>query len=193
MILGDTNVWKSNLIRIAIGKSFENSPPITQNHYYIDSIIINNKRYSYSIWDTDGYEKYRPLTKLFIKDSQIVLVVFSMTSKHSFEDIDYWYKTTKEILGEDGYIIALVGNKSNLFECEEYLSDEEIDKKAKELNIKYKITSAKEDSVGFKIFFEQLLKEFINKNNKDNSDEIKAPIKLEKEKVNRKSKNKCKN
>ena len=116
-----------------------------------------------------------------------------MISKHSFEDIDYWYKTTKEILGEDGYIIALAGNKSDLFECHEFLSYEEIDKKAKELNIKYKITSAKEDSVGFKIFFEQLIKEFINKNNKDNSDEIKAPIKLEKEKVNRKSKNKCKN
>ena len=54
-----------------------------------------------------------------------------MTNKHSFEEIDYWYKTTKEILGEDGYIIALVGNKSDLFDCEEYLSDEEIDKKQK--------------------------------------------------------------
>ena len=60
------------------------------------------------------------------------------------------------------------------------VSDEEIEEKAKELNIKYKITSAKTESVGFKIFFEQLLKEFILKNNKDNSDEIKAPIKLEK-------------
>ena len=193
LLLGGTNVGKSNLIRIATGRQFENEPLFIPNQHYDDSIIINNKRYSYNVWDTEGGENFRSLTKIFFNGSQIVLIVFSMTSKHSFEDIDYWYKTTKEILGEDGYIIALVGNKSNLFECEEYLSDEEIDKKAKELNIKYKITSAKEDSVGFKIFFEQLLKEFINKNNKDNSDEIKAPIKLEKEKVNRKSKNKCKN
>ena len=194
LLLGGTNVGKSNLIRIATGRPFENEPLFIPNQYYDDSIIINNKRYSYNVWDTEGGENFRSLTKIFFNGSQIVLIVFSMTSKHSFEEIDYWYKTTKEILGEDGYIIALVGNKSDLFESHE-LSYEEIDKKAKELNIKYKITSAKEDSVGFKLFFAQLLEELINKKNKDNSGEIKTSIKLEneKEKFNGKSKNKCKN
>ena len=109
LLLGGTNVGKSNLIRIATGKQFENEPLFIPNQHYDDSIIINNKRYSYNVWDTEGGENFRSLTKIFFNGSQIVLIVFSMTSKHSFEEIDYWYKTTKEILGEDGYIIASVG------------------------------------------------------------------------------------
>ena len=65
------------------------------------------------------------------------MIVFSKISKHSFQEIDYWYKATKEILGEDGYIIALVGNKSDLFEMQE-VSDEEIEEKAKELILNIK-------------------------------------------------------
>ena len=117
-----------------------------------------------------------------------------MNNKNSFEQVDYWYNYTKEILGEDGYIIALVGNKSDLFESEEFLSNEVVEKKAKELNVKYKITSALKDAEGFKKFLDELLKEYINKYHPE---EYKGPktIKIEKEKKNdnRKSKNKCKN
>ena len=190
LLLGGTNVGKSNLIRIATGRPFENEPLFIPNQYYDDSIIINNKRYSYNVWDTEGGENFRSLTKIFFNGSQIVLIVFSMTSKHSFEEIDYWYKTTKEILGEDGYIIALVGNKSDLFESHE-LSYEEIDKKANELNIKYKIISAKTDGEGFKKFLNELLEEYINKYL---SKEIKASTyKIEANKKNIKNKNKCNN
>ena len=66
--------------------------------------------------------------KKIIKDSKIVLIIFSKINKSSFEKVDYWYNYIKQILGKDQYIIALVGNKNNLFEDMEII-EEEIEKK----------------------------------------------------------------
>ena len=64
-------------------------------------------------------------------------------------------------------------------------------KKANELNIKYKIISAKTDGEGFKKFLNELLEEYINKYL---SKEIKASTyKIEANKKNIKNKNKCNN
>ena len=66
--------------------------------------------------------------KKIIKDSKIVLIIFSKINKSSFEKVDYWYNYIKQILGKDQYIIALVGNKNDLFEDME-ITEEEIEKK----------------------------------------------------------------
>lgn len=107
--------------------------------YQEQKIIINNKNYIYYIWETPGAQlrivsKYKKI----IKDSKIVLIIFSKINKSSFEKVDYWYNYIKQILGKDQYIIALVGNKNDLFEDME-ITEEEMEKKAGELNIKLKM------------------------------------------------------
>jgi len=97
--------------------------------YQEQKIIINNKNYIYYIWETPGAQlrivsKYKKI----IKDSKIVLIIFSKINKSSFEKVDYWYNYIKQILGKDQYIIALVGNKNDLFENME-ITEEEIEKK----------------------------------------------------------------
>ena len=108
-----------------------------------------------------GQEQYRSLNRLFINKCQIILFIFEINKKKSFNEVDFWYNLVKEVLGENGYIIALVGNKADLYNQQE-VSDEEIEKKANELNAKFTITSAKEND-GFKKFFDDLLKDYINK------------------------------
>ena len=75
-------------------------------------------------WSTSNCFKYKKI----IKDSKIVLIIFSKINKSSFEKVDYWYNYIKQILGKDQYIIALVGNKNDLFEDME-ITEEEIEKK----------------------------------------------------------------
>ena len=163
ILLGETGVGKTNLIRVATGEDFNpNSASTVTNTYSEGSTIINEKTYKYNLWDTAGQEKYRSMNKLFVKNSKIIFIVFSIASRKSFEQIDFWYKYIKDTLGEGKYIVALIGNKSDLYEEEEVLNNE-VKNKANELNIKFKITSAKTDAKGFIQFLNEILKEYINK------------------------------
>ena len=172
ILLGDSGVGKTNLIQVALGNPFQKESESTLTSVYSESeIIIQNKRYLYTLWDTAGQEAYRALNKMFIKDSKIIILVFAINNRKSFGGIDYWINCVKENLEENKYIMALVANKSDLYE-EQEIPDEEIMKKGKELNIKVKITSAAEDSVGFKMFLEELIK-----------DAVKSGIQLEKRKT----------
>ena len=161
ILLGESGVGKTNLIQVALDQPFQKEKISTLiSSYYESEIIIQNKKYIYTLWDTAGQEVYRSLNKTFIKDSKIVILVFAINNRKSFEEIDYWINSVKESLEENKYIMALVANKSDLIE-EQEVPDEEIMKKGEELNIKVKITSAAEDSVGFKMFLEELLKDLV--------------------------------
>ena len=162
VLIGESGVGKTNLIRVAIGESFESHTESTLSSSFFESeIIYKNKKYNYSLWDTAGQEVYRSLNKIFIMDSKIVIVVFAINNKKSYEQVDFWINYAKEILTEGNYIMALVGNKSDLYEAQQ-ISDEEMIKKAEDNKIKFKLTSAREDPVGFTEFLEALLKDFIN-------------------------------
>ena len=166
ILLGESGVGKTNLIRVSIGKEFETESNSTLSSSYCEAQIkVDNNYYLYYLWDTAGQEKYRSLNQLFIKDSKIILIVFAINNRESFEQVGFWYEYAKELLGEGDYMIALVGNKSDLYEEENVVKDDEIEKKANELGLKYKVTSAASDSAGFKEFLNGLLKEYINKYN----------------------------
>ena len=161
ILLGESGVGKTNLIQVALGNPFQKETDSTLISSYLESeIIIQNKKYMYALWDTAGQEVYRALNKMFIKDSKIIILVFAINNRKSFEEINFWINCVKDNLEENKYIMALVANKSDLIE-EQEVPDEEIMKKGEELNIKVKITSAAEDSVGFKMFLEELLKDFV--------------------------------
>ena len=129
--------------------------------YGENNIVVNGVKYSYKLWDTAGQEKFRSLNKLFIKDSKIIIIVFAINDYKSFTQIDFWLNYAKEILGNSGYILGLVGNKSDLYDSQE-IEDKTINEKVKELGIKYKLTSAAMNSE-FKIFLNELLTDYIKK------------------------------
>ena len=161
VLVGESGVGKTNLIRVINDEPFEKSANSTiSSSYYEKEIIINNKRYCYSLWDTVGQEVYRSLNQMYLKDAKIVLVVFALNNKISYQETNFWINSTKEALEEGKYIMALIGNKSDLFN-EQEVTDEEVKKKADELKIDFKLTSAAEDAVGFRQFLEELIKKFI--------------------------------
>ena len=161
VLVGESGVGKTNLIRVVNGESFQEEIQSTiSSSYYEKDIIINNKQYTYTLWDTAGQEIYRSITKSFIQNSKIVFIVFAINDKKSFKEVDYWINSIKEELKEGKYIMALVGNKSDLFD-EQEVPDDDVKKKADELKIDFKLTSAAEDAVGFKQFLEDLIRKYI--------------------------------
>ena len=60
------------------------------------------KKIQFQIWDTAGQEKYRGLTKIFYKDAKIVILVYDITKKQSFDEIKkYWYNQIKDNSSEE--------------------------------------------------------------------------------------------
>ena len=162
VLVGESGVGKTNLISVAMGIKYnENSGSTMASSFYENEVEYNNKKYLYCLWDTAGQERFRALNKLFMKNAKIVMIVFSIDNENSFKEVDFWVNYTKEILGNDQYIMALIANKSDLYE-KQAISDELIDEKAKKLKIKYKVTSARTDSAGFKLFLKELLEDYIN-------------------------------
>ncbi len=152
VLLGEAGVGKTNLIRVAMGKSFETNINSTlASSFYEAQINVNDKIYQYYLWDTAGQEVYRCVNKIFIKDSKVVIIVFAINNRESFNNVDFWINYVKEILANDSYIMAVVGNKIDLYD-DQQIGDEEIENKFKGLDLKYKITSAASDAQGFKKF-----------------------------------------
>ena len=174
IILGDTGVGKTSIINRYIENKFTDNIPSTVGSNYIGkNLKRGDKQYVLNIWDTTGQEKYRSVTKLFVQDSKIVVLVYSINSKESFNVLDIWYKQVLDICGEN-IILAIVGNKTDLFDQNEYednelISEEEGKKYATDKNALFKLVSAKIDRKGINSLFDELLDEYIKRNPNSNS------------------------
>ena len=190
ILVGMSGTGKTNIINAMTNQPFDSDKISTLTSSFVDKYIeINKKKYHVELWDTAGQEKYRSLTKIFVKDSRIVIFVYDITTKASFEEIDYWVTTVKEILGE-GPVYGLIGNKKDLFIKEEI--DEDTGRnKANEIGAIFKLTSAKTERAAINDFMIELLEEFLRRNGEnikkeprrqtiDNSVEIKHRKKKDK-------------
>ena len=161
ILLGESGVGKTSLINVATGKDFELYIKSSLSSSYSQNIFeYNNKKFLYYLWDTAGQERFRSLNRIFIKGSKIIMFVFAINNQNSFDQINYWINYAKQILSDEKYIMALIANKSDLFE-EQVISDDDIKNKAKEFKIKYLVTSACSDAEGFKMFLNELIKDYI--------------------------------
>ena len=172
ILLGESSVGKTSLIKVAIGKKFNSSELTTYSaNYSIKKFNYNGKEYTFNLWDTIGQEKYRALTKMFFKDSKIIILVYDITSEKSFMELEYWYNQVVNELGKEGYYLAIVGNKKDLYN-QEKIKEDQGKKFAESKKAKFKLTSAKDDPLSFNSLLEQMFKEFID-NNKDYLNNIK--------------------
>ena len=48
------------------------------------------------VWNTVGFERYRTTTKAYYKGADGILVVFDLTDKESFLNIDGWMKEVEK-------------------------------------------------------------------------------------------------
>ena len=95
----------------------------------------------------------------YFKIADIILFVYDITNKNSLEYLNSRIEISKEE-NEFGFIGAIIANKSDLYD-EREVSDEQGKEFAKKNNYKFYSASAKNDSVGFRIFLEELIKDYI--------------------------------
>ena len=54
-----------------------------------------------SLWETKGKEKIRTLSNLFFKNSKIVIYVYDLANKNSFNELKVWDKDVNDIVGKE--------------------------------------------------------------------------------------------
>ena len=142
LILGDSNVGKTNFISQFIDSKFSDNYMCTSG---IDlkarTLVVKNKKIKIQLWDTAGQEKYKAITKNLFLKVQGILIMYDITNEKSFTNLKNWVKLVKEECGKSMQMI-IIGNKSDLV-FERVIKKEKATNYSWEQGIQYIETSSK--------------------------------------------------
>ena len=183
LILGDSFVGKTNMLKRFLHNDFDSTNKETVGVEFDSKNITleeNGKEeiVKAQIWDTAGQERYRSLTKAYYKGAKGALLVYDITRRVTFENIDNWLIDLRTN-GDKDILIILIGNKSDLEDKRE-VSKDEAETKAEQYNTAFLETSAKSGDNITKGFMELI--EQIYKANKDNTPTEQNEVKVEENK-----------
>jgi Ras-related protein Rab-18 len=84
--------------------------------FKVKHIELNKKRIKLTVWDTAGQERFRTLTSSYYRGAQGVVMVYDVTRRDSFDNLDHWLKEIKLYSPNngEGVVKLLVGNKIDL-------------------------------------------------------------------------------
>ena len=171
ILIGDSGVGKSNILSRYINNSFSETTRSTVGVELSAKVEeINNTKIKIQIWDTAGQERYKSITKTYYKGAKGALIVYDITNKESFKNVDKWINDLKES-GDDDVSILIVGNKCDLEASREVTTDE-VKKKAELYKMAYCETSALKGE-NIDNAFQTLIKIVVEKNEKKKNEEDK--------------------
>ena len=161
VLIGDTSVGKTNILSKYLSNEFDpDSKAKVGVEFGTRDFKIENNTVKVQIWDTAGQERYKSITNAYYKGSKGAFIVYDISRKTTFENVDKWIGELKDNASEDVHIM-IVGNKSDLEDKRE-VNTEEVAKKAEQYKIAFCETSALKGK-NIEFAFESLVNE-ITKN-----------------------------
>ena len=162
ILIGDSCVGKSNILLKYLKNEFDpNSRATVGVEFGTKNIIINNKKIKIQIWDTAGQERYRSITSAYYKGAKGALIVYDITRKCTFDNIDKWISDLK-LNGDKNICIVILGNKSDLDDKREVSKGDGI-KKSEMYKTAFLETSALNgDNIGKA--FDEIIEQIIQNN-----------------------------
>ena len=143
IVIGNSGVGKSCLSMQATRNSFDTNYLATVGfEFFVFNIKFDSRIIKLQIWDTCGQEVYRSLISSFFRSASLAIIVYSIDSEESFNNIEKWLNDIKTQSNPD-IKIFLVGNKADL-EDKRKISHEEGEKLSNDHKFSYFMeTSAK--------------------------------------------------
>ena len=144
LLLGDSTVGKTCFLIKYTDQSFQDIHMATIGlDYRVKTMKLkNNKEVKIQIWDTAGQDRFRAITKNYYKGSHGIILIYDITNRRTFENVQQWISQIREETSQN-VVIYLIGNKIDMKE-ERKVSTEEGKKLADELGLPFMETSAKE-------------------------------------------------
>ena len=162
VLIGDTSVGKTNILSKYLTDEFDPESKATVGvEFGTKNFKIENKIVKVQIWDTAGQERYRSITNAYYKGAKGALLVYDITNKKSFDNLDRWVSDLK-VNADDKISIVLLGNKSDL-ENQRIIKTEEGKNKAEFYKFAFMETSALNGN-NIERAFDELIKEVYRDN-----------------------------
>src|SRR5260221_5651469 len=118
ILLGYVNAGKSSITNRYIYGTFEKSMTATIGaSYYSKQLETNFGKILLNLWDCGGNRCCDSLMPMYFKNAHIILIVYDITSRQSFNQVNHYLKKIR--LHTDNIKIILVGNKIDLAEQRE--------------------------------------------------------------------------
>lgn len=99
VLVGGVNTGKTCMIKkfcFDIFDPFNKEVTVGSEISSKDIALNRNVILRFNLWDTAGQEQYRTLNRIFYNNAKIIALVYDITKRKSFEEIQtYWYKQIK--------------------------------------------------------------------------------------------------
>ena len=152
ILIGNSGVGKTSFFRkISTGEFSEKNIStigIEKKTLNLDMNVnkdgkTEKKKFTISLFDTAGQEKFRAVTLNYYKGSDGIFLLYDISDKTSFEHVKTWIDSIRESLGKNKdakYVIILIGNKLDIIEEDiekREVNEDEAKKLCEEYNMKW--------------------------------------------------------
>ena len=171
LILGDSIVGKTSFLDQFINNKFNDYQLSTIGFNILSKTInlSNGDKVKITFYDTSGQERYKSLPINCLRNIQGIVLMYDITEKKSFNGINFWLNTIKNLEGDNIVPIILIGNKIDL-EDKRKISKEEGKAKAESMKLNFYEISVK-DKINIEAPINDLVNQVIKKiNNEENVD-----------------------
>lgn len=142
VVVGGGGVGKSCLTIQLIQSHFVDEYDPTIEDSYRKQCVIDDEVALLDVLDTAGQEEYSAMREQYMRTGEGFLLVYSITSRQSFEEIRTFQQQILRVKDKDYFPIIIVGNKCDL-DSEREVSRQEGETLAREFGCAFIETSAK--------------------------------------------------
>ena len=158
IFLGDQGTGKSCILNRFVDDKFDENYQATVGlDFQSKNVKIDNQDIHLLLYDTAGQEKFRSLNPMYTRDANIIMLVYDITRKESFNNIPIWIKDLTNVKFEE-VIFVLIGNKIDLNDKRE-VNKEEGEKYSEENNMIFEEVSAKTGENFPELFYNKIFEQ----------------------------------
>jgi Ras-related protein Rab-1A len=157
-IIGSFNIGKTSFLNTYIEQESVNSQLSTIGVDYRHKIYnCSDKDYKLHIWDTAGQEQFSSIVRSYLRQLDVMILMYDITDKKSFQDLDKRIEEVDFVNKDKEVIKYIVGNKKDL-ESKRLVTFREAKKYCNQQNIQFSETTIKDIS-SINLVFDKIMEE----------------------------------
>ncbi|XP_064619902.1 uncharacterized protein LOC135483187 [Lineus longissimus] len=127
LILGDQVVGKTRLLHKLMHMEEDKDPRATLG---LDcgarKLVVSEDLVMFSLWELAGKDSYRDSLSLYTKDIQMLLIVYDVARRKTYEDAELWLREARKTIPER-IPIVLIGNTELIHNHPEWIRKRQVD------------------------------------------------------------------